>query len=71
VTCPLHRGSPMPCTLCQLEARLPELHDHRLRAIARYVESIPDRVALSGKLQGRCLVIAGELKELAGLLEAA
>lgn len=71
MTCPKHRGAELPCFLCQLEARLPELHDHRLAAIARYVESIPDRVPLSGELQGRCLVLAGELRELSDLLRAA
>jgi hypothetical protein len=71
VTCQVHRGADLPCAFCQLEARLPELHDHRLAAIARYVETIPDRVPLSGELQGRCLVLAGELRDLAILLEAA
>ncbi len=71
MTCPTHRGADLPCALCQLEARLPALHDYRLGAIARYVETIPDRVPLSGELQGRCLVLAGELRDLAGLLEAA
>jgi hypothetical protein len=62
----------MPCALCELEARLPDLHDHRrLAAIARYVETLPDRLPLSGELQGRCLVLAGELRDLATLLEAA
>jgi len=71
VSCPVHRGTLEPCPFCQLEARLPELHDYRLAAIAHYVETIPDRVPLSGELQGRCLVLAGELRDLAILLEAA
>jgi hypothetical protein len=50
----------------------PELRDFAAnRRISNYVETIPDRVPLSGELQGRCLVLAGELRELAGLLEAA
>lgn len=71
MTCPTHRGADLPCAPCQLEARLPELHDYRLAAIATYVESIPERVPLSGELQGRCNHLAAELRDLAGLLEAA
>ena len=41
MTCPAHRRTSLPCAFCQLEARLPLLHDYRLAAIARYVKTNP------------------------------
>ena len=61
----MHRGTLQPCPFCQLEARLPELHDYRLAAIAHYVETIPT-ACHSGELQGRCHVIADELRDSRG-----
>jgi hypothetical protein len=68
--CLIHRGQPLPCSLCALEDRLPDLDDNQLDSIAVYIEQIPDRRALTGQLQGDALHIAALVRELARKLAA-
>lgn len=69
--CARHPKQPDPCVFCELEGRLPNLNGTQLPAMARYIEELPDRLALSGELQGLCLDLAGQIRQLDILLKAA
>lgn len=77
MSCLIHRGESLPCHLCALESRLPDLQDWpsdagrwRLEAQARYLERLTEQVAMTGQIQGETLHIAHLLRELAKKLAA-
>lgn len=77
MSCLLHRGNALPCPLCELEGRPPDLSDWptgagrwRLEAQARYLERLTEQVAMTGQLQGEALHIASLIRELARKLAA-
>jgi hypothetical protein len=70
MTCLIHRGQPLPCSLCALAERLPDLDDDQLDAIALHIERIPRPSATNRHTQGDVLHIADLLRELARKLAA-
>jgi hypothetical protein len=65
VTCAAHRGQSVPCALCALERRMPDLGEWRLEAQAQYIERLTQRVPMTGQVQGEALHIASLLRDLA------